>query len=134
MVILNYIKTIISALLIIVIVSLSIAISCQRERIQALEANNLALSEKVQLLQDEAAQLREREKHEENERRRADLSVLTMLKGVALASAKHKERMEGLSKAEEEEDELSEWLDCPIPKSVSSLFDCTASKNRVCAH
>lgn len=133
MVILNHIKTIISALLVIVIVSLSIAISCQRERIQTLEANNDALNEKVQALQNEAAQLRERAKYEENERRRGDLSVLTMLKGVSLASTKHKERMEGLSKAEKEEDELSEWLDCPVPKSVSSLFDCATSKDRVCA-
>lgn len=133
MVVFRYIREIITVITAIVIIALSITISCQREEIIHLKGESVQLSEEIERIRHEMENERKRFAAVQEFRRRDEEQVVSMFEDIAQASTEHHERMQAISEAESEDPAVPDWLDCAVPDSVRSLFECTSGPGRVCA-
>ncbi len=117
----NRIITIIISVLIITIIGLSIAVSCQRESSKDKDAQIETLMHELNSMQSEFGRMKS---DIENANRRIDDAIQIYAKGTHDAHTNHDERIEALSKIEASNDnEANDWLCEPVPSDVCLLFD-----------
>ena len=117
------ILSIICVIVVCVIVGLSIAVSCQRDRIDALKAKEKALIADNERLREDLENAKKKAAFVEFERAKDALAMGEYLRKLQSAKSEHMEVMGRIDDYAEDQ-EIGDWLSVGVPAAISELL-CT---------